>query len=294
MGLRILIRFKRILIKDYKTQHFKSEEFQKHYGYKIKYLKNGNILVHNGCKIHGDVEVTPRQFNNRTKQERKDFTVLCPICNPERNSETSIETIVKSILEKFNVNYEQHNRKVIKPKELDFYLPNFNVAIECNRLFWHSEERHKNLQQEKYKKCLEKGIQLFQFWEDDLHNKKEIIEDLISSRLVLNKKIFARNCRVKEIDLEEANQFLNNYHLLGSSNSDLNFGLFYQGTLVEVTSFIKIENQIYQLDRFCSKSRINVVRGLSKILKFFISKNVPSKVICKSYNDFASDHTFKF
>ena len=53
------------------------------------------------------------------------YGVLCPICNPERNPQTSIETIMKDILDKLNIEYIQHDRKLIGPKELDFYLNNY-------------------------------------------------------------------------------------------------------------------------------------------------------------------------
>ena len=66
------------------------------------------------------------------------YGVLCPICNPERNHQTSIETIMKDILDKLNIEYIQHDRKLIGPKELDFYLNNYKIAIECNGTYWHS------------------------------------------------------------------------------------------------------------------------------------------------------------
>lgn len=66
------------------------------------------------------------------------YGVLCPICNPERNPQTSIETIMKDILDKLNIEYIQHDRKLIGPKELDFYLNNYKIAIECNGTYWYS------------------------------------------------------------------------------------------------------------------------------------------------------------
>ena len=43
------------------------------------------------------------------------------------------------ILEELDIKFVEHNRKIISPKELDFYLPDYNSAIECNGLYWHSD-----------------------------------------------------------------------------------------------------------------------------------------------------------
>lgn len=272
-----------------KALHTKSENYQKALGYKIEYLENGNILVYNGCEIHGDIELTPRQFNNRTKAERKEFTTLCPVCNPERNPETSIETITKSILNELNVKFEQHNRKIIAPKELDFYLPFYNLAIECNGVFWHSLPEVKDKQYVKFKQCEEKGVQLLQFWENDLQNKKEIIKDIIFSKLKLNKRIFARKCQLKEISKELASEFLNENHLLGSaSNLDLNLGLFYKDSLVEIMSFERLKKEQFALTRFCSKIGISVIGGISKLFTHFVTTSNPKEIFTKSYNDFSN------
>ena len=48
---------------------------------------------------------------------------------------------MKDILDKLNIEYIQHDRKLIGPKELDFYLNNYKIAIECNGTYWHIEER---------------------------------------------------------------------------------------------------------------------------------------------------------
>ena len=65
---------------------YRSIKLQKLYGYNIEYIidENGEtkILVKNGCNIHGDVVVSLSTFNNRTRLDRKNYTVLCPICNP--------------------------------------------------------------------------------------------------------------------------------------------------------------------------------------------------------------------
>lgn len=111
-----------------------SIEYQRKRGYNIEYINNCKELkvkVINGCKVHGDIYIDWTLFNNRTRDTRKDYTILCPICNPIKSQETTIETQIKHILEKYNIKFVQHDRIQIKPYELDFYIPEYNIAIEC-------------------------------------------------------------------------------------------------------------------------------------------------------------------
>jgi hypothetical protein len=83
-------------------------------------------------------------------------------------------------LDRNGINYIQHCRTVIKPLEVDFYIPDYNLCIECNGSFWHSTAKHsKNYHHKKYLKVLETGNTLLSFWEDDILNKLDIIENLI-------------------------------------------------------------------------------------------------------------------
>lgn len=283
------------------TLRQKSIELQKKYGYDIEYLKNGNILVHNGCKIHGDIEISPGLFNNRTMPDRRNHQILCPICNPIRNTETSIETIIKNILLKYNINFNQHNRQVIHPKELDFYLPDYKIGIECNGLYWHSGETNKYNQQYKYEACKKVKVQLLSFWEDDIIDKKDIIENILKSHFGLNQKIYARKCQINKISSKESKDFLNQYHLQGSINASIRLGLFYQDELVEVMTFGKLRNNVgehnqvgfYELYRLCSKGGITIVGGASKLFKYFIKNYNPIKIISFCHNDISNGNVYK-
>ena len=103
------------------------------------------------------------------------------------------------------------------------------------------------------------------------------IVSLILSKLNLNKTIFARNCEVKKIDKNTAEEFLNTYHLMNSTNSSLNYGLFNKDELIAVASFsagrkmnrLPEDKRSFELIRFCSKSGITVTGGLSKLMKHF-------------------------
>ena len=116
-------------------------------GYKIDYSENNDkLIIYNQCSIHNPFTINKTTFYNRCEKD----IVMCPICNPEKNLETSIEYKIRLLLEKHNIKFEQHVRYIISPREFDFYLPDYKVAIECNGIYWHCGINGKNRFKVKY------------------------------------------------------------------------------------------------------------------------------------------------
>jgi len=88
---------------------------------KVKY-ENTNAKVYIICPIHGEFWQNPKDHLNGSG---------CPSCN-----QSKLEEKIKRIFEFKKIKYEWRYKKVewLKNKkslELDFYLPNYNIAIEC-------------------------------------------------------------------------------------------------------------------------------------------------------------------
>lgn len=102
--------------------------------------------------------------------------------------ELKLQNIIDSIFS----NYEiiRNSRKVIPPKEIDFYIPELNLGIEYNGDYWHSNEVIKfnhNISGEKYHRnkfnlCKEKGINLLFVWSEDLKNNEDEIINLLKNK----------------------------------------------------------------------------------------------------------------
>jgi very-short-patch-repair endonuclease len=97
--------------------------------------------------------------------------------------------MVREMLDELGVRYIEHDRSIIKPLELDFYIPDFQMAIEVNGIYWHSEQngRDKYAHQRKTLRCLELGVSLIHLFEDqiviDLEKiKRRLHENYISAR----------------------------------------------------------------------------------------------------------------
>ena len=272
-----------------------AKQLSKLYNVPVTINENRNFVFHNLCKVHSEFEMTSIQIRNRCGQDRFNiYANICPICNPERNPETTIEAIVKHILDDLDITYEQHRRDIISPKELDFYLPDYNLAIECNGMFWHSEgKKVQTYHYDKKKLCEEKGIRLIYFWETDIRKNTDKVKDIISSICQKNRKIYARLCTVKEIKPDVCENFLNKYHLQGSINAKIKLGLFYNDKLIEVMTFGRPRTFMhgdsskynYELYRLCTKSGYTVIGGASKLFNYFTHNYKWKSIISYSMSD---------
>lgn len=203
---------------------------------------------------------------------------FCTICDYKDNTyRSNFEKDVLYEIKKLIPNIEILTNRYINKVECDIIIPEYKIAIECNGLYWHSELYKDKTYHYKKKETVEQsGYSLIQIWEDDWTLKKDIVLSRISSKLKLNKKIYARKCDIKNVDNNTAKEFLNENHLHGYIRSSINYGLYYNDELVELISIGKSRKVIsknknipYELLRFASKKYINVIGGFSKLIKQF-------------------------
>ena len=125
----------------------------------------------------------------------------CPLCNQSR-----LEHKVKTFLGKNNIVFiEQYREKWLSKQSLDFYLPNYNIAIECQGLQhfsrktrWDSYDFDVIYERDvrKYNLCKENGIEIIYFSNDykiigstPLYNESNTVCNLTDLlQLLKNKK----------------------------------------------------------------------------------------------------------
>lgn len=210
----------------------------------------------------------------------------CPKCSisfskPENEIYEYIKTISNNVV--------KHDRSILDGYEIDIFLPDNNIGIEFDGLFWHSEKNisDMNYHLKKTEECEKNGIRLIHIFEDEWIYKKDIVKSRISSLLGINNRVYGRKCIVKEISNKESKSFLDETHIQGSINSKYSYGLFYNDEIVAVMTFGDVrknlgrnrENGTYELLRYSSKQGINVIGGPSKLLKYFIKNIKPNKII---------------
>lgn len=209
-------------------------------------------------------------------------TLPCPQCNSS-SGERELQVFVESFGEEMIV----QNRKIISPLELDIYLPKFKIAIEYNGYYWHSENAGKDSQyhENKWKMCQEKGITLYQIWEDDWLNKPDVVKSFLAHKLGKSnqEKIHARKCSVALLDYKQATQFLNEYHIQGAASGEVYLGLKYEEELVAVMVFSSMLDGSCYLQRYATKG---IVRGgFSRLLKNFLKISEAKKIITFAAHD---------
>lgn len=122
----------------------------------------------------------------------------------------------------------------------------------------------------------------------------------IQSRLSLNETVFARNCKVEKIDKTTAENFLDTYHLMNSTSSAFNYGLFLKDELLAVASFSKgrkmnrlvEDKRSFELIRFATREGITVTGGLTKLLKHFCREKKAGDIMTYIDKQFSGGNSF--
>jgi hypothetical protein len=165
-------------------------------------------------------------------------------------------------------------------KEIDIFVPNFNLGIEVNGNLWHSNHLKfgvsNTYHQEKSLEFKEKNINILHIFEYEWKNNEDIIKSLIKSKLgIFEKKIFARKCEIKELYYQEYADFCNKNHLQGECGAKVKLGLFYQEELVQIMSFSLprfTDKYEWEIIRECSKLGYIIIGGKEKLWKHFLKK----------------------
>ena len=186
------------------------------------------------------------------------------------------------ILDRVNISY---SREFL----LDNYRYDFkinNTLIEINPWPFHNsswspiaevQPKDKNYHLEKTKKAFENDYNCIHIWDWDDIDK---IIFLLSNKQV----VFARKCKIREINRLEAKDFLNKYHLQGYARDKIRIGLFYENQLISLMTFGKPrynKNYEWELIRYCSSKA--VIGGGKKLFNYFIKNYNPNSII--SYCD---------
>ena len=132
----------------------------------------------------------------------KEVCILCPIhgyfyqrpyahlqgkgCSKCVHKVSKPEIEVQDFVKSLGYEIETNNRKILKGKELDIFIPSLNKAIEFNGVYWHYSEKYfvPGKHATKSNLCKEKNIKLFHLREDLWLNKKEKMKKVIKQFII--------------------------------------------------------------------------------------------------------------
>lgn len=189
---------------------------------------------------------------------------------------------------------EQRNKQILKPREIDIYLPDKDIAVEFHGMYWHThwsaedEKSNKLKTYIKYKDCGDKGIRLITIFEHEWKNRAQQIKRLLRNAIGKSKgRLMARKCQLGSVSPQDAKAFFEKYHPQGGDGHGDNYGLFWRGKLVACMRFTfgindrgNAERQ-WTLSRYAT--RITVVGAASRLFKAFVADKRPDVV--KSFSD---------
>lgn len=226
---------------------------------KVEYV-NSQTKVEIICKKHGSFFQKPSDHLDSHG---------CKMC-PKNTNISSWHKELSDFLNSINISHLNNDRTCIYPQEIDILIESHNLAIELNGVYWHSK-LDKNYHLDKYNKCKDLKIFLFQFWDVDWKNKKDIIKSMVSFKCgIVANKIHGRKCVLKEVNHKVYADFLNRNHIQGKCFSKTKIGVFHNDILVAIAGFTG-----NRLDRYCQLINTSVRGGLSKIIKYYsINYNV--------------------
>ena len=186
-------------------------------------------------------------------------------------------------IESLGVKVILNDRKTLpERKEIDIYCPENSFAIEYDGLYYHGLGEGYTIEQTRYhrwkvKEAAKLGVRLIRITEYEWNTSTELIKSMIRHQLrITERRVFARNCVVREISSKESRQFLERNHISGFAPANTHLGLFLGEELLSVCTFGKPryrKDADWEIIRLASEINTSVVGGFQKLLVAFRKTN---------------------
>lgn len=132
---------------------------------------------------------------------------------------------------------------------------------------------------------------------DQLRRERKKICLRLAALLGKGGAVYARQTVAVRIEKKVAHAFLAEHHLQAPITGKYRYGLFHQGELVSIAVFSggrhmrdKAETyRSFELLRFCHKSGLRVVGGLSKLISAFVSEFQPDDIMTYVDRDWSQE-----
>ena len=245
-----------------------------------EYVNDSSLSV---SQIANDMGISKRTLLRRFHSNDKEILDR-KYSNTTSRAEEELFNVISEIDKKVNI--RRNDRKVLNPKEIDIWIPDYNIGIEYHGSYWHTEERVGDLHRTKQKLAKENNIRLIQIFDFEFEEKKEMFIDFIKSMMGGSQKIYARKCTLHQLNTDDERAFFEENHLQGYVPSKKCYGLYHNNDLICAMSFGKPRyNKKYSWEilRFCNKRCFSTIGGANKIWNTFLkAENVNN---CITYSD---------
>lgn len=249
------------------------------HGDKYNYSKvcfNGSMEhVEIVCPTHGSFWQRP---NHHTSL--KNGCPSCPIIISSEHKE------IINLLPN-GINYINNDRTVLDGFEIDVYIPEYKFGVEIHGVYWHSCRDNNKKNHNKYQKlhstkasiAQNNDITLYQFWDFEIKQRPKLIKSMISNRLGLSDRTYARKCQMIKLDRKQAMTFFNETHLHGYRSAMETYALILNNEIQCVLSLSRHSKYQWEIMRYACALNTTVVGGFSKLLKSFIKEYNPNTIM---------------
>lgn len=254
-------------VNDFKTLY---PEKAQYWAYDYNDLEPDEVLPHSKssfwwrCSKCGDL--LRRDVDSVTNGKCLCYSCLCVL------SVSSVESEIGDYLESLGLKVKR--QLYVGRYSYDLFLPDYNMVIEYNGLYFHSSARRddfKKLNELKYALVKEQGFSLYVIWEDDWKRNKDLcLRGLLSKIGILNQeKINARECKVLYNEYPEG--FLAENHIQGEVGFANRYNCLSDnsGRVVAAIAY-KLEGRLINITRYATNCSVR--GGFSKLLKSLINQ----------------------
>lgn len=273
-----------------------SEEIEKEGTFKVvtKYKSYNGFSNSIEVKCRKCKKKSTKRFNNALYGKSSCFYCSGNTSKGERE--------VREFIESLNVKTIPNYRKALNGLEIDIFCPEYQIGVEYNGLYYHSEKfLPKKYHLEKTKLSEEKNIRLIHIWEDDWRERPEIVKSMLKHAFGLTEhKAHARKLKVLTLDKNSLfMDFFNDNHIEGHVISSVAFALVDANS--EILACLSMRTPIHykgckEISRFAIKRGYSIPGAfpkLFKVAKLWTEKQNCSKIVTYSHRSHGTGNLYE-
>ena len=190
-------------------------------------------------------------------------------CDGHKNSFhhcSNAETEIESLLMNNKIIFNKNNRNIIN-KELDFYIKDYNIAIEFNGVYYHSTKfKTSQYHYNKFVQCANVGIKLISIWENDWNINKQYYKDIILK--MCNKCQTINDYKIEVTTFGTANDFCKSILLNYKLNKNNTFISITNNNIIIGICILKFSKNGLEFIKYIEKPNIKVINGFTQSVEF--------------------------
>lgn len=223
------------------------------------------------CPIHGDFEQIVYEHMHGCG---------CPSCGI---GSSKAEKNITQYLTDNGIECKVKTRKLLDGFEMDIFIPKFNIGVEYDGLWWHSEkqEKDKGYHIGKTELANSKGYKLIHIFEDEYMFHKDLVLDKLNEIFgIKTDKISLNNVIIKEVN--DIKDFIDKFQLTPFIKSDINYGAYFNDTLIGVLSFKREGLGRWRITNMAFNLHYNTNGLFKEMFNKYVSDYNPVEVVCIS------------